>query len=217
LTAESVEKNSVERAQCADDGWQHAAVSELYSLRVPADKTTTYVVRQAAPKFNWQKIFEGNDGLQPPKRDAECLELSQKGMSTVQYYEGLRLQPYAEVRGRYAIGYGHHVKQGEDYSKGITKKQADALLRKDLRNASNSVVELVNVPVSQGQYDALVSFVFNVGPSNFAGSTLLKKLNSGDYEGAAREFQKWTKAGKPGKTLPGLVARRHAEKDLFRL
>ncbi|HEY9870298.1 MAG TPA: lysozyme [Candidatus Obscuribacterales bacterium] len=143
------------------------------------------------------------------------MRVSERGLRVIQYYEGLRLQPYADMGGRQAIGYGHHIRPGEDFSKGISRAKAEKLLLKDLEVARYHIADKVKVPLTQGQYDALASFVFNVGAGNFAGSTLLKKLNSGDYDGAAREFDRWTMGGRPARTLRGLVARRQAEKDLF--
>jgi lysozyme len=163
--------------------------------------------RYSQPMIPWRE--------EAPKLSAACMQVSVKGMQLVQFYEGLRLQVYQDHGEQRAIGYGHHVKPGEDFSKGISKAHAEHLLRRDLRSAVYHVTDKVKVPVSQGQYDALVSFVFNVGSRNFERSNLLRRLNNGDYEGAANEFRKWTKAGSPAKTLPGLVARRAAEKGLF--
>lgn len=110
----------------------------------------------------------------------------------------------------WTIGYGHtrNVKQGDK----CTEAQATTWLHEDLFDAE-AAVNQVAVPLSQFQFDALVSFVFNVGSGNFAKSTLLRKLNAGDYDGAADEFPRWNKSG--GRELNGLTARRADEKDLF--
>ncbi len=95
----------------------------------------------------------------------------------------------------------------------VTGQQADAFLREDLAVAELAVNTNVKAQMSQGQFDALVSFVFNVGAGNFVRSTLLRKLNAGDYDGAVAEFGCWVFAGKT--VLPGLVRRRAAERELF--
>jgi len=149
------------------------------------------------------------------KSTVSCMQVSAKGLQVIQHHEGLRLQPYTDTGGRQAIGYGHHIRDGENYSCGISKERANRLLVKDLKVARFHVADKVAVPLNQGQYDALVSFVYNVGSENFARSTLLRKLNSGDYTGAANEFHKWNRAGNPGKVMRGLTNRREAEKALF--
>ena len=102
------------------------------------------------------------------------------------------------------------VKEGET----LTKKQALDRFDKDLKKFEAGVSESVTVPLTQNQFDALVSFVFNVGLGAFQKSTLLRKLNAGDYAAVPGELMKWTKAG--GKELPGLVRRRRAEAGLWR-
>jgi len=111
----------------------------------------------------------------------------------------------------WTIGYGHieGVKQGDI----CTDAQADAWLISDLAFAEHAVNRLVTVPLSQHQFDALVDFTFNLGVSSLAKSTLLAKLNSGDYAGADAEFAKWVRGG--GRVLPGLVKRRALEAAWF--
>ncbi|WP_167027830.1 lysozyme [Luteibacter sp. SG786] len=128
--------------------------------------------------------------------------------------EGLRLTAYPDPGtggAPWTIGYGSTsgVKEGDV----ITLDQAEARLDRDLMNAAAVVNQKVTVPLTQNQFDALVDFVFNLGGKNFSSSTLLRKINAGDYEGAAAEFQKWTLAA--GRTLPGLVIRRANERALF--
>jgi hypothetical protein len=96
----------------------------------------------------------------------------------------------------------------------ITKEEAEKLLRKDVARFEDAVNSLVKVSLNQGQFDALVSFAFNLGSGALAESTLLRLLNAGDYEGAAAQFDRWVKAG--AVTLEGLVRRRNAEEALFR-
>jgi lysozyme len=128
--------------------------------------------------------------------------------------EGLRLAAYPDPGSGgdpWTIGYGstRGVKKGMT----ITAGEANARLAVDMAEAGNAVTRWVDKPLNQNQFDALCDFVFNLGEGNFRGSTLLKKLNAGDYAGAAAEFGKWVKAS--GRTLPGLVTRRAAERALF--
>jgi lysozyme len=95
----------------------------------------------------------------------------------------------------------------------LSGEEIDDILRNDLNRFESGVLRLVKVPLTQGQFDALVSFSFNVGLGNLQNSTLRMKLNRGDYAGAAEQFLVWTKAG--GKVLKGLVVRRTHEKEMF--
>lgn len=140
------------------------------------------------------------------------LAYSSKGLTLTEQFEGLRLTAYQDSVGVWTIGYGH---TGDDVHPGltITQQQASALLLKDVASAVADVNRLVNVPLTQNQFDALVDFVFNVGGGNFASSTLLRNLNAGNYAGAAAQFPRWVHAG--NQILPGLVTRRKAEQALF--
>ena len=124
---------------------------------------------------------------------------------------------YRDIAGNLTAGFGHLVKPGEDFSH-LDKAGALALLVKDLGAAMASVAKLVKVHLSKNQADSLADFVFNVGSGKFANSTLLKKLNSGDFAGAADQFQRWNKALVNGHLVvnAGLSARRTAEANLFR-
>ena len=139
------------------------------------------------------------------------MHTSQKGLDLIKSFEGLRLSAYKDVVGVVTIGYGttSGVKMGDT----ITKERAEELLREDVRRFEGYVGRLVKVPLTQGQYDALVSFAYNLGPGALERSTLLDQLNRGDYDGAAEQFGRWVKAG--GRTLAGLVRRRKAERALF--
>lgn len=139
------------------------------------------------------------------------MQTSNNGMSLIKRFEGLKLQAYRDSVGIPTIGYGHT--QGVKMGDIITGEQADKFLREDLQVAELTINANVKVRLSQAQFDALASFVFNLGSGNFVKSTLLKKLNAGDYAGAAGEFGKWVNAG--GKQLPGLVKRRAAEREVF--
>lgn len=113
------------------------------------------------------------------------------------------------------IGYGHvaNAQEQAQYANGITQDQAQALLQSDVEKAASAVRDLVKVPLNQGQFDALTSFVYNEGRGHFVNSNLLSKLNSGNYQAAADEFMKWDKVS--AKPLPGLTVRRGAERTLF--
>ena len=126
--------------------------------------------------------------------------------------EGLRLQAYRDCVGVLTIGYGH---TGPDVSDGkkITVDEAEFLLQTDTTHACDSVLQLTNGNVSQGQLDALTDFVFNMGSSRLKTSTLLKRHNAGNYTGAAAEFSRWIYAG--GKPCPGLIKRRAAETHMY--
>lgn len=138
--------------------------------------------------------------------------VSQRGVDAVKRFEGYRTERYDDIAGNRTIGYGHLIRKGENYGK-INEKKAEELLREDLKSAENAVRKYVKTDINKNQFDALVSFVYNVGTGNFKGSTLLKKVNSKDFEGAAGEFAKWNKAG--GKVIAGLVKRRAEEKEMF--
>lgn len=144
--------------------------------------------------------------------DVFAYRTSDSGKNIIKEFEGLRLKPYKCPAGYWTIGWGHRISDGE-YEDGITVEQAEQLLNNDLYRFERHVNKSVEVKLNQNQFDALVSFSFNVGTGAFSKSTLLKKLNNGDYDGAANEFPRWNKGG--GKVLKGLVRRRQMEKKLF--
>ena len=141
------------------------------------------------------------------------MNISDAGIDLIKHYEGLQLNPYLCSAGKPTIGYGH---TGPDvvFGKTITEADADKLLREDLHFAERGVETYTHVPLTQGQFDALVSFAFNLGVGAMRDSTMLKKVNASDFEGAAAEFGKWVHGG--GRVLPGLIKRRAAEAVLFR-
>lgn len=144
------------------------------------------------------------------------MEMSNSGISMLKRFEGCELTAYQDAVGVWTIGYGWmQPVNGVPVGKGMTITQgtADSLLRSGLAQYELGVTRLVRVCINQNQFDALVDFAYNLGVRALEGSTLLKKLNAGDYAGAAAEFPKWNKAG--GKVLPGLVRRREAERSLF--
>lgn len=139
------------------------------------------------------------------------MQISKAGLDLIKQFEGLYLKAYRCPAGVPTIGYGHTA--GVAMGQTITQQQADDYLRRDVRQFERAVSRLVTVPLAQGQFDALVSFSFNLGEGALAQSTLLRLLNAGDYAGAAAQFDRWNKAG--GRVLPGLVRRRAAERALF--
>jgi lysozyme len=144
------------------------------------------------------------------------MRTSSAGILAIHRWEACRLKAYQDVKGVWTIGWGHTSAAGTPVVKPgmvITQGQADAIFKKDLANFEKYVDEWVKVPLTQNQYDALVSFVYNVGPGNFKSSTLLRKLNAKDYAGAAAEFSRWNKSG--GKYVQGLANRRQAEMQMF--
>ena len=139
-------------------------------------------------------------------------EVSEAGVRLVQEFEGCRLDAYRCPAGIPTIGYGA---TGPDIRMGMvwTQEQADARLVEDLARFADGVERLVEVDLSDNQFAAIVSFAFNVGLGALRDSTLLRKLNAGDYEGAADQFPRWARAG--GRLMPGLSRRRLAERALF--
>lgn len=144
------------------------------------------------------------------------MKISQRGIDLIIKWEGFKDRAYLCSANVWTIGFGSTrwlngdpVKQGET----ITKKLAEQLLITDISRFSEQVRRLVNVPLTQPQFDALVSFTYNLGGGALERSTLLKKLNQGDYKGAAKEFERWVKAG--GKRVQGLVNRRADERRMF--
>jgi len=136
------------------------------------------------------------------KATDNCIQL-------IKRFEGLYLKAYVCPAGVLTIGYGHTrgVKPGDE----INELQAEIYLREDVE-ACEIQLNYLTLPINQHQFDALCSFIFNLGIGNFMQSTLLKKLKAGDKT-AADEILRWDKSG--GKVLPGLTARRKAEYDLF--
>ena len=142
------------------------------------------------------------------------MKISDAGIALIKSFEGLRLEAYPDPAtggDPWTIGYGHtgEVRPGMV----ITEAEAEQLLRQDIVQFEMCVNRLLQVTVTQGQFDALVSFAFNLGCANLRKSTLMRKLNAGDAEGAAAEFLVWNRAA--GRVMAGLTRRREAERDLF--
>lgn len=150
------------------------------------------------------------------------MRTSKRGIDFIKGWEALSLKAYAATeherkQGIYTIGYGNtRWHDGTPVKEGDTLPNewfAEELLTIDLMEREKALNEVIKVTVTQGQFDALVSLAYNIGVSAFKKSTLLRKLNSGDYKGAANEFPKWDKQA--GRVLNGLVRRRKGEQDMF--
>lgn len=143
------------------------------------------------------------------------MDLSIAGLDAIKRHEAFVATPYLDAAGKWTIGYGHLIKAGESFDS-LSESAALSLLSRDVNAAENAVNSLVRATLTQPQFDALVSFVFNVGAGAFRSSTLLKKINSGDATAAA-EFGRWVYVTKSGQKLVanGLVSRRQSEAQLF--
>ncbi|MEM9989214.1 MAG: lysozyme [Pseudomonadota bacterium] len=144
------------------------------------------------------------------------MQISDEGVSLIKRFEGLKLEAYQDIADIWTIGYGH---TGSDVFPGqvISEAEAERLLRKDVERFERGVESAVKVDIVQAQFDALVSFSFNVGVGALKKSTALKRLNKGDYEGAAEALTWWNKARVNGElqVVSGLARRRAAEAALF--
>ena len=145
-------------------------------------------------------------------------KVSKKGLDLIKKFEGLKLKPYLCSAGVPTIGYGNTLyENGKKVSlkdSVITESRATELLSYSLKNLEQQVDSFCRDDINQNQFDALVSFAFNLGPYNLKSSTLLKKVNKNPKDPTIRdEFMRWTKAG--GKVLKGLVERRKTEADLY--
>lgn len=138
--------------------------------------------------------------------------VNQAGLDLIKHFEGFRATPYICSGGKRTIGYGHVIQPNERLVN-IDREIGEVILKQDVRHFAEHVKALVTVPLNDNQFAALVSFAFNVGAGRLKTSTLLRLLNSGDYEGAADQLPRWRRAG--GHVMPGLVRRRKAERELF--
>lgn len=146
----------------------------------------------------------------------DVMSTSQNGINLISSFEGCELKAYLCPTKVWTIGFGTTVyPNGVKVKKGdsCTLEQAKQFKAHDLKRFEKTVNDLVKVPLTQNQFDALVSLAYNIGTGAFEKSTLLKKLNTGDYQGAADQFTVWNKGG--GKVLQGLVNRRAKEKEVF--
>ena len=145
------------------------------------------------------------------------MKAGKDALDCIATFEGFRSAPYLDPIGIPTIGYGSTWDANGDRitmdHPDITEDEGRQLMAQELLHVERSIGRLAGVPLTQGQFDGLVSFVYNVGSGSFQRSTMRMKLNRGDYDGAADEFPKWRKAG--GRVLPGLVKRRVVEKRIF--
>ncbi len=141
------------------------------------------------------------------------MELSAAGLNLLKRSEGFRSRVYNDVAGVPTIGWGHRLLHPDSFPDGVDEKLAVHILACDVDDAEEAVLRLVKVPLTQGQFDALVDFTFNLGQGRLASSTLLKELNAGHYDSAAQELLRWDHAG--AVELASLKARREAEFALW--
>ncbi len=139
------------------------------------------------------------------------MKISNKGIDLIKHFEGCETEAYKCPAGVWTIGYGHikGVQEGDV----ITEAQAHEMLVEELNEYENYIHDYVECPLNQDQFDAMVSWVYNLGSGNLRSSTLLRTLNAGDYAGVPAQMMRWNKAA--GKPLEGLTRRRQAEADLF--
>jgi lysozyme len=139
------------------------------------------------------------------------MKASQNGINLIKEFEGLRLSKYDDVTGHATIGYGTLWKEGMPDI--CTAQEAEEWLKEECVTIEKALATMVMVPLNQNQFDALISFCYNIGTGAFAGSTLLRLLNQGEYDAAAAQFPRWVLSH--GERYPGLVRRREREKELF--
>jgi lysozyme len=142
------------------------------------------------------------------------MQLSAEGLELIKRFEGFRSRQYTDVAGFPTIGYGHRIVPPESFPGGLSEPQAANLLARDVSAAELAVGHLVKVALTQGQFDALVDFCFNLGAGRLAGSTLLRVLNGGRYGDAVEQLLRWDLAA--GEVNLGLKARREAELRLWK-
>ncbi|MEZ7766226.1 lysozyme [Haemophilus parahaemolyticus] len=142
--------------------------------------------------------------------------ISTQGLDEIKKSEALSLKAYQDTGGVWTIGYGHTGKVGGvpvGSGMTITKDQAEKLLQNDVSIFENAIKKGVKVPLTQNQYDALVNFSYNIGDGAFLKSTLLRRLNQGDYQAAADQMLRWNKDN--GEVIQGLTNRRERERAMF--
>lgn len=139
--------------------------------------------------------------------------ISQQGLDFIKKFEGFSPLPYVCPAGKETIGYGHVIKQGEQFPCGVTEQQAEEILLDDVAEAEQCIFDCVEVDLMPFQFDALVSLIFNIGTNAFSKSTLLRMLNTEQYEEAGNQFLRWVYSNE--KKISGLVKRREEEKKLF--
>jgi lysozyme len=139
------------------------------------------------------------------------MQLSSKGHDILKYFEGCKLTAYQDSVGVWTIGYGHT--KGVYDGMTISQSQAEQMLLEELVDCQTRIERYVEVPLNQEQFDALTVWVYNPGPTNLKSSTLLKRLNEGNFDDVPNQIKRWDKAG--GRQLAGLTKRREAEARHF--
>ena len=141
------------------------------------------------------------------------MKTSPRGIGFIKAVEGFRAEVYRDAAGKETIGVGHLVKSGERFDAPITEDEADVILARDLEEAEAGVERLINVPLTQGQFDALVSFVFNLGAERLRASVVLRFINEQRHLFVPAELLRWIHAG--GRALKGLALRRLGEATMY--
>lgn len=191
--------------------------------KLQAKSNITPVDGICGPK-TWRALTKPYPLERPKPADPfqQATEISDKGVAFIASFEGFFPNVYNDPVGHCTIGYGTLLHLGNCTAKDreqwgtITKEKARELMHEELDPMVASIVKHTKPRLKQQELDALASFAYNVGIGGLLGSTLLKKLNSFDREGAAQEFLKWDKAGNPPRPLPGLTRRRKAEMEMFK-
>lgn len=152
-----------------------------------------------------------NIGVVQKLKNGDKMNISKEGLSLIKKFEGCELEAYLCPAGVWTIGYGHtkDVKEGDK----INKEEADYLLQEEMIEYESYINDFVEVPLNRNQFDALCSWVYNLGPTNLKNSTMLKVLNEEKYVDVPQEIKRWNKAG--GEVLDGLIKRREAEAKMF--
>ena len=186
-------------------------ITGLRSWFTRADYPRGMTVSSAGPEPKPMPRQSASPSPAPAPAASGPQRTNSNGLRLIKSFEGLRLTAYQDAVGVWTIGYGttRNVRRGMR----ISRDQAEAFLQEDLVRFEKAVSDAVKVPINDNQFSALVSFTYNVGSGALRSSTLLKKLNRGDINGAANEFPRWNKAG--GRVLAGLTRRRNAERALF--
>lgn len=140
--------------------------------------------------------------------------ITQEGLDLIKHFEGFSSTVYKCPAGLPTIGYGHLIKKGEVFSS-VTEDEAEELLRHDVQVAEKAVLRLIKVPLNDGQFDALVSFTFNLGSGSLQSSTLRRVVNRNDHSEVPTQLRRWVWSGV--KKLKGLQLRRSAESTLYEL
>jgi lysozyme len=146
------------------------------------------------------------------------MRISDEGIKFIERWEGIKTKPYKDVVGLWTVGIGHLMLPGEDRNRDYSLDEVYDLFRLDIKRFEDGINNTLNVIIEQNHFDALVSLGYNIGlggttKGGLLHSTVMKKLNLGDAQGAGDAFLMWNKAG--GRVIKGLVNRRHAERELF--